>query len=98
VTGLIAGSILFIVLAAVCLGIGWLAESAGFIWLSIAGSVGSAACLALAYYRSRAEAAAPPPREAPRVRLKPPDDSPSARETALFDPESEMGPDDRPDV
>lgn len=94
-TGLIAGSIAFIGLSALSLAFGWIGARSELIWLSIAASVGSAVCLALAYYRSRAAARglAPPPGPEPvRVRPAP---APGADDTspALFGPDSRMGPD-----
>ena len=58
-TGLIAGAILLIVLSAVTLIFGWIGSNETLIWASIAGSVGSAVCLALAYYRSKQETSRP---------------------------------------
>ena len=63
-TGLIAGAILLIVLSAVTLIFGWVGSNETLIWISIAGSVGSAVCLALAYYRSKQETSRP--RRSPR--------------------------------
>ena len=58
-TGLIAGAILLIVLSAATLIFGWVGSNETLIWISIAGSVGSAVCLALAYYRSKQETSRP---------------------------------------
>jgi hypothetical protein len=95
VTWLIAGSILGIVASAVSLGFGWLNGSAALVWISIAFSVASAICLALAYYRSRAEAASPPVIDPPeRVRVRPAKDAAGSAtaEMALFDEDSGMSP------
>jgi hypothetical protein len=93
VTWLIAGSILGIVASAVSLGFGWLNGSAPLVWMSIIFSVAAAVFLALAYYRSRAEAASPPVIDPPeRVRVRPADGSggPATAEMALFDEDSGM--------
>lgn len=66
-TGLIAGAILLIVASAVTLIFGWIGSNETLIWTSIAGSVGAAICLALAYYRSKQETSRP------RRRTRPPD-------------------------
>jgi hypothetical protein len=95
VTWLIAGSILGIVASAVALGFGWMNGSAVFVWTSILFSVVSAVCLALAYYRSKAEAASPPVIDPPdRVRVRPADrtSGPATAEMALFDEDSGMSP------
>ena len=94
-TWLIAGSILGIVASAVSLGFGWLNASSLLVWLSITFSVAAAVFLALAYYRSRAEAASPPVIDPPeRVRVRPADRTTgrATAEMALFDEESGMGP------
>lgn len=94
-TWLIAGSILGIVASAVTLGFGWLNASAVLVWTSMAFSVASAVFLALAYYRSKAEAASPPVIDQPeRVRVRPADrsGSPPTGEMALFDEDSGMSP------
>jgi hypothetical protein len=92
---LIAGSILGIVASAIALGFGWMNGSAVFVWTSILFSVISAVCLALAYYRSKAEAASPPVIDPPdRVRVRPADrtSGPATAEMALFDEDSGMSP------
>jgi hypothetical protein len=94
-TWLIAGSILGIVASAIALGFGWMNGSALFVWTSILFSVISAVCLALAYYRSKAEAASPPVIDPPdRVRVRPADrtSGPATAEMALFDEDSGMSP------
>ena len=94
-TWLIAGSIFGIVASAIALGFGWLNASAVLVWISIAASVCSAVFLALAYYRSRAEAASPPAIDPPeRVRVRPADKDgePATAEMALFDKDSGMAP------
>ena len=94
-TWLIAGSILGIVASAIALGFGWMNGSAVFVWTSILFSVISAVCLALAYYRSKAEAASPPVIDPPdRVRVRPADrtSGPATAEMALFDEDSGMSP------
>jgi hypothetical protein len=53
VTGLIAGSVLLIVVSAFALVFGWAGTSAPLIWVSIAASAGAAVCLALAYSASK---------------------------------------------
>ena len=63
-TGLIAGAILLIVASAAALIFGWIGSNETLIWISIAGSVGAAVCLALAYYRSKQETSRP--RRGPR--------------------------------
>jgi hypothetical protein len=93
VTALIAGSIVLIGLSAGALALGWIGSSTELIWVSIGASVGSAVCLALAYYRSRTAARAPavvPSPEIVRVRPAP---RPTGDETspALFEPDSGMG-------
>jgi len=95
VTWLIAGSILGIVASAVSLGFGWIGANEVLVWTSIAFSVTSAVCLALAYSRSRAEAASPGQLADPpdRVRVRPADRSgPETEEMALFDEDSGMAP------
>lgn len=52
-TRLLAGAIGLILVAAVALILGWLGANETFIWISIAGSVGAAICLALAFQRGR---------------------------------------------
>lgn len=52
-TGLIAGSVLLIVVSALALVFGWANTSAPLIWVSIAASAGAAVCLALAYSASK---------------------------------------------
>jgi hypothetical protein len=92
---LIAGSIFGIVASAVALGFGWLNASALLVWMSIAFSVASAVLLALAYYRSRAEAASPVVIDPPeRVRVRPADrgSGSATAEMALFDEDSGMAP------
>jgi len=93
-TWLLAGSVSFIGISALCLAFGWIGANAVLVWLSIFSSVASAICLALAYYRSRAEAASPqPPVEHPeRVRVRPARRNPGAEtaEMALFDEDSGM--------
>jgi hypothetical protein len=64
-TGLIAGAILLIVGSAVALIFGWIGSNETLIWTSIAGSVGAAVCLALAYYRSKQETSRPRRRRPP---------------------------------
>ena len=94
-TWLIAGSIGGIVAASIALGFGWLNGSTLLVWLSITFSVASAVFLALAYYRSRAEAASPPvidPPERVRVRAAARGDGSSTAEMALFDEDSGMSP------
>jgi hypothetical protein len=94
VTALIASSILLIALSAAALTFGWIDENGALIWLSIAASVASGICLALAYYRSRATAAAPPP-SAPdpeMVRVRPATQVPSPPPADLFDADSGMTP------
>jgi hypothetical protein len=92
VTGLIAGSIVLIAVSTASLAYGWIEASSALIWVSIAASVGCAICLALAYYRSRAEASSPSVIEDPaRVRVRPAHGGgPATEEIALFDPESGM--------
>lgn len=60
-TALIGGSLLFIVGAAIALVIGWIGEDESLIWASIVASVAAGVMLALAYARSRADAARRPP-------------------------------------
>lgn len=57
-TGLIASSLLFLVGAAITLGVGWVNASGTFVWVSILASAATAITLALAYTRSKAAAAA----------------------------------------
>jgi hypothetical protein len=93
VTWLIAGSVVFIAASATALVLGWLGANETFVWLSIFSSVGSAVCLALAYYRSRAEAASPHTTiEHPeRVRVRPAQQAGNeTAEMALFDEDSGM--------
>jgi hypothetical protein len=92
VTALIASSMGLIAVAAAALVLGWLMESAGLIWTSIAASVASGVCLALAYSRSRAAALAPPPGPDPnRVRVQPaPRGGDDTDAFALFDEGSGM--------
>jgi len=95
VTWLIAGSIVGIVASAIALGFGWLNGSALLVWMSIAFSVSSAVFLALAYYRSRAEAASPPvidPPESVKVRPAERGGGRATAEMALFDEDSGMSP------
>ena len=91
-TALIASSMGLIAVAATALVLGWLMESAGLIWTSIAASVASGVCLALAYSRSRAAALAPPTSPDPdRVRVQPAPRGGDDTETfALFDEGSGM--------
>jgi hypothetical protein len=98
VTGLIAASIVLIAVSTASLAYGWIEASSAFIWGSIAASVGCAVCLALAYYRSRAEAASESVIEDPaRVRVRPaPSGGPATEEIALFDPDSGMESDHIP--
>lgn len=93
-TALIAGSVSLIALSAIALALGWLMESPGLIWASIAASVSSGVCLALAYSGSRAAAMRPPPNPDPdRVLLKPARRREEDTEAfALFDEDSGMGP------
>ena len=58
-TGLITASIVLIVASAGTLAFGWFDQNEQLIWVSIALSVGAAVCLALAYHRSKREAAEP---------------------------------------
>jgi hypothetical protein len=92
VTALIASSILLIAVSAGALTFGWIGENGALIWLSIAASVASGICLALAYYRSRAAVAAPPPpsRDPETVRVRPATEAPAPPPTDLFDAESGM--------
>jgi hypothetical protein len=92
VTALIASSILLIGVSAAALTLGWIDENGALIWLSIAASVASGICLALAYYRSRTVAAAPPPpaSDPETVRVRPATDAPSPPPADLFDAESGM--------
>jgi hypothetical protein len=94
VTALIAGSVSLIALAAIALALGWLMESPGLIWASIAASVSSGVCLALAYSRSRVAAMGPPPNPDPdRVLLRPARRRGQDTEAfTLFDEDSGMGP------
>jgi hypothetical protein len=94
VTALIASSILLIAASAAALTFGWIDENGALIWLSIAASVASGICLALAYYRSRAVATAPPPPTADpeTVRVRPATEAPSPPPTDLFDADSGMTP------
>lgn len=91
-TALIAGSIVLITLSATALALGWLMESAALIWASIAASVCSGVCLALAYARSRSAALAPaPPADPDRVRVRPARrPGPDTEAFALFDEDSDM--------
>ena len=92
-TWLIAGSIFGIVASAIALGFGWLNGSAVLVWMSIGFSVSAAVFLALAYYRSRAEAASPPVIDPPeRVKVRPAErgGGPATAEMALFDEDSGM--------
>lgn len=93
-TALIAGSIAFIAISAVSLGFGWLGARSELIWVSIAASAASAVCLTLAYYRSRAAArgTGPIPGHDP-VRVRPGPRPPGDEaQSALFGPDSRMGP------
>jgi hypothetical protein len=92
VTALIAGSIALISLSATALALGWIMESAALIWASIAASVCSGVCLALAYARSRSAALAPvPPADPDRVRVRPArPPGPDTEAFALFDKDSDM--------
>jgi hypothetical protein len=55
-TALIGGSVLLIIVASVSLVMGWAGTNEPLIYTSITSSVASFVCLALAYYRSKAEA------------------------------------------
>ena len=80
-TGLIAGSLALLAAAALSVLYGWIAANQAFLWLSIAASAGTAAMLAVAYSRSKAEIAAaiqrrrthPPARGAGRAPAAPGD-------------------------
>lgn len=61
-TGLIAGSMLSIALAAAALVFGWAGASEPLVWMSIAASVAAGVCLALAYHQSRNLSRRPPRR------------------------------------
>lgn len=93
-TALIAGSMALIGLSAAALGWGWVGARSELIWGSIAASVGSAVCLALAFYRSRAAARAPVPAPRPEpVRVRPaPRTGGDETSPALFGPDSGVGP------
>lgn len=82
-TGLIAGAIALIVGSAVALVFGWVGSNEALIWTSIAGSVGSAVCLSLAYYRSKQETSRPRRRAAPRPAATEP--APAATSTVSQD-------------
>ena len=60
-TALIGGSLLLIVGASIALVIGWIGEDESLIWASIIASVAAGVMLALAYGRSKADAARRPP-------------------------------------
>lgn len=82
-TALIASSMGLIAVSATALVLGWLMESAGLIWGSIAASVASGVCLALAYSRSRAAALAPASHPDPdRVLVQPA--APPSEDTESF--------------
>ena len=90
-TALIASSMGLIAVAAAALILGWLMESAGLIWTSIAASVGSGVCLALAYSRSRAAAAPPSSPDPDRVLVQPaPRSADDTESFALFEEGSGM--------
>lgn len=57
-TGLIVASLLFLTSAAGTLGAGWVNANGALIWCSIAASAATAITLAVAYSRSKVEAAA----------------------------------------
>ena len=57
-TALIGGSVLLIVASAIALVFGWASANESLIWTSIVSSVLAAIALALAFLRSRVEAAA----------------------------------------
>jgi len=57
VTLLVGGSLLLVCASAVALLVGWVTAATELIWASILASVGAGVLLALAYVRSRAEAA-----------------------------------------
>jgi hypothetical protein len=56
VTGLIAGSLLALIVASLTLVLGWVSASGPLVWLSIACSITTALLLALAYSRAKEEA------------------------------------------
>lgn len=60
-TALIGGSLLLIVAAAILLVVGWTSADQTLIWTSIVASVAAGVLLSLGYYRSKSEAASPPP-------------------------------------
>lgn len=60
-TALIGGSLLLIVAAAILLVVGWTSADQTLIWTSIIASVVAGVLLSLGYYRSKSEAAVPPP-------------------------------------
>lgn len=66
VTLLLGGSILLIAGSALALVVGWVDANETYIWTSIAATAGAAILLALAFFRSRSQAAAAGPTEAPR--------------------------------
>ncbi|MGH2736747.1 MAG: hypothetical protein ACRDKZ_14290 [Actinomycetota bacterium] len=56
--GLIAGSLVALVVASLALVFGWVSASGPLVWLSIAASISTALLLALAYSRAKQEALA----------------------------------------
>jgi hypothetical protein len=72
VVGLIAASLVLLMVASVTLGFGWLGANSGLVWLSILSSAATAIVLTVAYSKSRQMAdnarRARAPRRAARVR------------------------------
>lgn len=91
-TALIGGSLLLIVGASIALVIGWIGEDESLIWASIVSSVAAGVMLAMAYGRSKADAARRP---APARRADPPPRQPRSEPEPTQETAAVSSDDDR---